>query len=143
MTNVRNYIFLACWAGRLDFIRLSCPIRAFIVTISVSWRIMAGKKHTIPDNGNNHSHPLIKVPQRIHDQENLSTAGCVSLLSRVEICLQWRWLLSSPGPKPLVSKPKPKGLGVTLKSYGLHHYQNASIQGREFSARRIQCRSTV
>ena len=26
--------------------------------------------------------------------------------------------LSSPGPKPLVSKPKPKGLGMTLKSYG-------------------------
>ena len=30
------------------------------------------------------------------------------------------YLLSSPGPKPLVSKPKPKGLGLTLKSYGPH-----------------------
>ena len=26
--------------------------------------------------------------------------------------------LSSPGPKPLVSKPKPKDLGLILKSHG-------------------------
>ena len=29
--------------------------------------------------------------------------------------------LSSPGPKPLVSKLKPKGLGLTLKSYRQPH----------------------
>ena len=64
----------------------------------------------------------------------------------------WFLFLSSPGPKPSFPKPprpnpnqvqpssKPKlvpmGLGLALKSY-----QNASLQGREFSARRTQCRT--
>ena len=41
MTNVRNYIFLACRLRWVNFIRLSCPIRAFIVTISA---LRLGKK---------------------------------------------------------------------------------------------------
>ena len=37
--------------------------------------------------------------------------------------------LSSPGPKPLVSKPKPKGHGLTLKSHGptLRHIERNHI----------------
>ena len=45
MTNVRNYIFLACRLRWVNFIRLSCPIRAFIVTISA---LRLGKKSRAP-----------------------------------------------------------------------------------------------
>ena len=50
MTNVRNYIFLACRLRWVNFIRLSCPIRAFIVIISVSSR--GGKNSCRPGSTN-------------------------------------------------------------------------------------------
>ena len=109
MTNVRNYIFLACWAGRLDFIRLSCPIRAFIVTISVSWRIMAGKKHTIPDNGeqpltsSNQGPPTDSWPRKPeHSRLRLFVVACWDL-SPAALAIVKPW------PQTISLKTKTKG----------------------------------
>ena len=66
-----------------------------------------------------------------------------------------RYILSSPGPKPLVSKPTAKGLWMTLNSYGppphhvhLEHHQSYLLQHYQDPTSRVdyvrtKCRSTL